>query len=605
MQNQKFLYQFGKYLFNRENLDCSISVNSRSQIEDSAFGDGGVRVNGVKRDFKGDYILTCNFEGKANDDYDLFAFFVLNEPQQIFFTSISADIHGVETVKVFWNYASYQSTEQSSNSDENTDQANYQVKFRMFSPYFYECTKDVDLIIPEQRSNLEVNWNEFNWNDATVWNDEDNSQYIPLANYTTQEQVEMIGCCDSKYRLRYVDRYWNTKNKSPKPRNLLRSTESLNYCIVQPPRPPVKWDQLNWNNKYWEPPNCNPYPSVSGKNWNQFNYNDGTLWSTTNPSTAKVECKPKCKNAWSVTCDGLWNTPSMSWNNFYWRTAQNLGSTIETINEVISVVNKQLLIPNAEFYQTVHANLKGQNITAGFYAKGNGSVRLGFKEYDLNGNLVFNSYDNFALSNIGYKQVKVTKKIDNSTAKVVFYWMNITATPLTISIANLQLNKGVIMLEYQPISDRDYYDINLNNSLPILISNTAQTIATRDVNGSAIDQDMIQLRLPSLAQNEFISILNTTNNTGYKITWLASTQVTNKLIFNCQKAQIFDSYTGLEINPENGKVKIEIVGNSNLKLTPNHSPPNEYWETKTNTLTVTSNIATQKLLYLSQISKYH
>jgi hypothetical protein len=605
MENHKVLYQFGKYLFNRENLSGAVGINARTQIEDSAFGDGSVRVNGIKRDWKGDYILTASFLGKENDDLNLFNFFVLNEPQQIFFTSISVDIHGAESVKVYWNYASYVSMTQGISSGENEEVVSYEVTFRMFSPYFYECTKDVDLIMPEMRVNKKLNWNEFNWNDGTLWSDENDSQFIPLANFTPEDQVKLVGCCGNKYRLRYVDRYWNNKNKAPRSRNLLRSTESLAFCTVQPIRTKAKWNQFNWNDTYWEPPSCDTNPQVTGKNWNEFNWNDGTLWSNINPSSATVEYEPTCKNVWRAVCDGYWNAPVMSWNNFYWRTLQDLGTTAEIINGVNSIVNTQILCPNAQFYQTVQYDVKGRDLTGGFLARGNGNVRIGFREYDISGTLTADSYDNFTLTANSFQLISVTKKIGANTAKLEFYWFNIIATPLTISIANLQLNLGQTLLEYEPNMGYDKYDIRLTDALPILTKNGSQNLKTRDVGGSAIDQQFVQIRIPSMDQGESHIFVNSTNNTGYKITWLSPTTVKNALILNCSKGQIFDNTTGLEINPENGAVKLEVIGNKNFKLTPNLSPPGEFWEIKTNDIIITSNIQKQKIIYLTNLNTYH
>jgi nitrite reductase/ring-hydroxylating ferredoxin subunit len=605
MQNHKVLYQFGKYLFNRENLSVSVGINARTQIEDTAFGDGSVRVNGIKRDYKGDYILTASFLGKENDDLNLFNFLVLNEPQQIFFTSVSKNIQGEESVKVYWNYASYVSMTQGISSGDNEDVVNYEINFRMFTPYFYECTKDVDLIVPEKRVNLDLDWNKFVWNDSTAWNDVNDSQLIPLANYTNQEQVDLIGCCKSKYRLNYVDRYWKTNNKAPKSRNLLRSTDDLSFCIIQPSRTQAKWNQFNWGSAYWEPPNCNTQQSVSGENWNSFDWNDNTLWATINDSTATVSCEPTCINAWKAVCDGYWNAPVMAWNNFYWRVMQDLGTTAEIINGLSSIVNTQILCPNAQFYQTIQSNVKGQDLTGGFWARGNGDVRIGFREYDISGTMVADSYDNFTLTEASFQLLSVTKKIGASTAKLDFYWFNIIATPLTISIANLQVNVGAKLLDYEPNMQYDRYDIDLSQSLPILTKNGTQTVKTREIVGSAIDQQFVQIRIPKMELGEYHTIYNKSNNTGYKISWLSQTTIDNAMILNCSKGQLFDVSTGAEINPEKGKVKLEIFGIKNLKLTPNLSPPDEFWETNTNTLEISSSTQKQQIIYLTNLNTYH
>jgi nitrite reductase/ring-hydroxylating ferredoxin subunit len=605
MQNHKILYQFGKYLFNRENLSGSVGINARTQIEDTAFGDGSVRVNGIKRDYKGDYILTASFLGKENDDLNLFNFLVLNEPQQIFFTSVSKNVQGEESVKVYWNYASYVSMTQGISSGDNEDVVNYEINFRMFTPYFYECTKDVDLIIPEKRVNQDLDWNKFIWNDSTAWNDVNDSQLIPLANYTNQEQVALIGCCDSKYRLNYVDRYWKTNNKAPRSRNLLRSTDDLAFCIIQPPRTLAKWNQFSWGSVYWEPPNCNSQPSVSGKNWNSFNWNGSILWATINDSTATVLCDPICTNSWNVTSDKYWNTAGLNWNNFYWGAVQDLPRSSEIINGVLSIVDNFVFSPNTLFYQNVQGGFKNKVLTGGFLAKGSGSIKIGFKEYDIAGAMIQDTFESFTLSNNSYTQVGVTDSISINTCKLEFYILNTSSTPLTIGIANLQVNVGSKLLDYEPNMRYDRYDIDLSQSLPILTKNGTQTIKTREIVGSAIDQQFVQIRIPKMELGEYHAIYNKSNNTGYKISWLSKTTIDNAMILNCSKGQLFDVSTGAEINPEKGKVKLEIFGIKNLKLTPNLSPPDEFWETNTNTLEISSSTQKQQIIYLTNLNTYH
>lgn len=535
MYGHKKLYQFGKYIFRRENMSNSISVSAKTQIENSNFGDGGVRVNGIKKDWKGDYILSCDFLSKPNDNLDYFNSFVLNKPEMIFFTSLVKSETGEDIVKVFWNYASYQSFDQKWESETNDEgEKNYSISFRLFYPYFFEITSDVNVIVPNLYKIKKNKWDEAIF-DQSYWDDENTEQFVKLSSYSEKQKLEMLGCCETQYRLTFEDRIFNLKRREIRIQNLLLSTNNLDQ-VWKSSATNSLWDQAIFDQSYW-----------------------GGLEIT-----------------------------SVENRNV---SGQNL------------IVSTIIFSPTAVLSQQINGNYQNQFVTAGVLVKTTGNIKIGIREINNLGNVLANYSQNFTLTG-NFEQLLITYQVQNVTAKLEFYIENINSTPKTLEISSPQLVLGQNLVEYNSTPIFGDFDISFVNSTPILYKNIPQTFDLK-TSGSVENQIFCQVRIPKMIQNEVLEITNFTNNSGYKITWLSAQTLANAMILNCAKAQLFDVTTGIEILPEDGAVRIEIVGEKQFMLSPNYSPPEEFWEENINKIEVKSNTQTQKILYIKNLNTYH
>ena len=118
-----------------------------------------------------------------------------------------------------------------------------------------------------------------------------------------------------------------------------------------------------------------------------------------------------------------------------------------------------------------------------------------------------------------------------------------------------------------------------------LLNQTLTTVTATDVYTSTdlqyttTDNLIYRIEISPLNLNQSVSIVNLTNNSGIKVTWVGAVVSPNTIVYNSYKSKFYDSVTNLEIPLS--LINYEVLSNSNLYFsaleynrTPNTNPFN-------------------------------
>ncbi len=149
MLGDKFLYQLGNagisgedyYIFQTPDLKTNNEVTIKSVRQTSALYQGESRLNGARKNLKGDYVYTVTFSTEDNNNLDHINNLLKvmhDKPKLVFFYSYD-DRDGL---KWYFNYAEvYKHIRQGTKPIEpkGLGDRNYDISLRLVSPEFYEC----------------------------------------------------------------------------------------------------------------------------------------------------------------------------------------------------------------------------------------------------------------------------------------------------------------------------------------------------------------------------------------------------------------------------------------------------------------------------------
>ncbi len=550
MYGVKQIYQFGQYVFNKQNLTSKVSGGFKTVQENQDFMDGNARVNGRRRNYKNNYEFDVSFLADEYENIDKIQYEFVNEPQLIFFTAEYSDDNKNVYTKVFWNYAECLSFEQDASQSESLGQKNkmVKVKFGMFSPFFYEANDNIFLVDEAlYKSNAILTYGQagLTWGQATkYWGSSNFDHFVRLNTFTDSELTIKLKSKKERLKLVYTDRYLNVTNTN-RGYNFLNRTDDLTDSV---------W-QITSNNLWG-----------GGGTWS-----GGLLWGGGQILPANTQ---------ELAPNGTNTATKVTFNNL-----------------------------NSRLFQILSGNFINLTLTASIWAKGvsGQTLKIGFNASDNLG-AILNDYSQIVTFDGNWQKIAVQGLVPNSTtANIKFYLSNDSPqTAVSFTIWRPQMEQGIQATQYQTTISNELYEMNgigvlkcqINNNSPTRYTTTSLSLK------NSFKSKYILVRIPQLKYGESIQILNLDNQTGYKITWLSSKVVKEGLLLYAHKGQLFDVTTGYEINPEDELVKIETALKGQLTF---DSRINTFlYETNPiDTLEITKNTASPISIFIKNLHIFH
>lgn len=476
---QKRLYQIGDgfddyYIFDIVEFSQTLETGIKTFRDTNKLGNGEIRLNGLEKNLKGDYILNVTFKITTidyNDNLNYLLKVFYGKPKKAFFyeKTKSKDLvftyNYVELVEVF---------KQELRAVENKGQE-YKIlacKFRLLFPYYFEPC-------------------------------DDQIKYIDLASFSTIKYDNGL-TYDSGLRYdSYLSAIKNIKTLTPEDKINYFANDTLNARIP-----------LTSNDEFLK-------RETTQINNNLLAYSD-------NISTS---------NGWSISnlTENGENGVGFS-NERAWRVTYTASSSSFISSPFISVVPNETYILSSDI-----------RLVSGAYSSGGRGLNMFW--YDGSNAFISVSSGSTISPDIVSKRFSASVTApSNAVYGKLFY--------------PFDLGNGHILEYSAPQVELSSLSNYIGNSLSVtLLDNNAYYTDTKRLDlKSSSENNIYIIEFNALAQNEWIKIVNQTNNTEIKITWLDSVANPNRIQFNSFRNSFFDGNNKIS----DTKIKYEYTTNNLL-----------------------------------------
>lgn len=502
-----YLYQFGDLQpFTRASLQTVNTGNVKTVLDDSLFSDGTARVNFLNRDRKNDYIIKTAIQiDKFNDDIQKIKKLVYNKPQKIFFVGFDTRPDAAVPVKFFWNYATGFNFPDKLSAEEELgrDTKIINIEFRLLNPFFYECDTN-DLSYVDLSSLARVKYDDTADYDTGVTYDQ---LEISTTKYLTDLNAAQIDTLFglSVFKPTNKVKYVDrffARESHPKSFNYLSTTEDFSSSA---------WTKTDGT-----------VALNSGMSWTLNT--DATQFTVT---AAPVDA--------SITQSGI---------------------TTPRGDLVFQVALKQGSAGNASHFRLIQSNTPDGTSTGPLTAITSG-VPLG---------------QGFFLHTF----IRTTSVQTNTNSVKVSFRTSGNAQPAagsTILAKRPSLHHSLIAgsnPQYQArLASAQSNFSNFQNAFTYVLTsnNVYTTVYTNPLNlETDFENKVMVIGTTSLSLNNYFEIVNDSNNTGVRITWLENSTSPAIMLFYPHKNELYNGLTGALINVYSGQFKIETLGLGMLKF---------------------------------------